>query len=170
MKKEFDMSVKLPDLRNIDPWDRETISVLKSKTLHALFVHESMTNTRIGAEGCRLAVIVQEIKQGAFFTEGSSTDDHRMEHHTGLVYKRINVPSVTSKLFFPFTVVKKSTTEYVTQQMIDPCNPTYFIVATLEKSVEPACTEDHQVQGFKSRVKNFTTQWGWCEAVLEISK
>ncbi|KAH0174143.1 thiamine diphosphate-binding protein, partial [Aureobasidium melanogenum] len=87
---DFGCEIELIDLRTIYPWDRPTIIESVKRTGKAIVVHESMTNSGVGAE---VAATVQEkcflnLEAPVVRVCGWST-------HMGLVYERFNIPDVT---------------------------------------------------------------------------
>ncbi|KAI4746539.1 thiamine diphosphate-binding protein [Aureobasidium sp. EXF-12298] len=87
---DFGCEIELIDLRTIYPWDRPTIIESVKRTGKAIVVHESMTNSGVGAE---VAATIQEkcflnLEAPVVRVCGWST-------HMGLVYERFNIPDVT---------------------------------------------------------------------------
>ncbi|KAH0291715.1 Thiamin diphosphate-binding protein [Aureobasidium namibiae CBS 147.97] len=87
---DFGCQIELIDLRTIYPWDRPTIIESVKRTGKAIVVHESMTNSGVGAE---VAATIQEtcflnLEAPVARVCGWST-------HMGLIYERFNIPDVT---------------------------------------------------------------------------
>ncbi|KAG9852873.1 thiamine diphosphate-binding protein, partial [Aureobasidium melanogenum] len=87
---DFGCEIELIDLRTIYPWDRPTIIESVKRTGKAIVVHESMTNSGVGAE---VAATIQE--QCFLNLEAPVARICGWSTHMGLVYERFNIPDVT---------------------------------------------------------------------------
>ncbi|KAG9621498.1 hypothetical protein KCU86_g14028, partial [Aureobasidium melanogenum] len=82
--------IELIDLRTIYPWDRPTIIESVKRTGKAIVVHESMTNSGVGAE------VAATIQEQCFLNLEAPVDRVcGWSTHMGLVYERFNIPDVT---------------------------------------------------------------------------
>ncbi|KAG9973054.1 thiamine diphosphate-binding protein, partial [Aureobasidium melanogenum] len=87
---DFGCEIELIDLRTIYPWDRPTIIESVKRTGKAIVVHESMTNSGVGAE---VAATIQE--QCFLNLEAPVARICGWSTHMGLVYEQFNIPDVT---------------------------------------------------------------------------
>ncbi|KAG9643496.1 thiamine diphosphate-binding protein, partial [Aureobasidium melanogenum] len=87
---DFGCEIELIDLRTIYPWDRPTIIESVKRTGKAIVVHESMTNSGVGAE---VAATIQE--QCFLNLEAPVARVCGWSTHMGLVYEQFNIPDVT---------------------------------------------------------------------------
>ncbi|KAG9675445.1 thiamine diphosphate-binding protein, partial [Aureobasidium melanogenum] len=87
---DFGCKIELIDLRTIYPWDRPTVIESVKRTGKAIVVHESMTNSGVGAE---VAATIQE--QCFLNLEAPVARICGWSTHMGLVYERFNIPDVT---------------------------------------------------------------------------
>ena len=98
-EKDFGASIELIDLRTLYPWDRPAILESVKKTGRAVVVHESMVNAGVGAE---VAATIQE--QAFLRLEAPVQRVAGWATHMGLMFEKLNVPDVTSKLhLFPMS-------------------------------------------------------------------
>ncbi|THX70035.1 thiamine diphosphate-binding protein [Aureobasidium pullulans] len=89
---DFGCSVELIDLRTIYPWDRPTIIESVKRTGKAIVVHESMSNSGVGAE------VAATIQESCFLSlEAPVARVCGWSTHMGLIYERFNIPDVTRK-------------------------------------------------------------------------
>ncbi|KAH0256237.1 thiamine diphosphate-binding protein, partial [Aureobasidium melanogenum] len=87
---DFGCEIELIDLRTIYPWDRPTIIESVKRTGKAIVVHESMTNSGVGAE------VAATIQEQCFLNLEAPVDRVcGWSTHMGLVYERFNIPDVT---------------------------------------------------------------------------
>ncbi|KAH0364943.1 thiamine diphosphate-binding protein, partial [Aureobasidium melanogenum] len=87
---DFGCEIELIDLRTIYPWDRPTVIESVKRTGKAIVVHESMTNSGVGAE---VAATIQE--QCFLNLEAPVARICGWSTHMGLIYERFNIPDVT---------------------------------------------------------------------------
>lgn len=88
-EKDFGCSVELIDLRAIFPWDRPTILESVRKTGRCIVVHESMSNSGVGAE------VAATVQQHCFLRlEAPVQRVAGWTTHPGLIYERFNIPDV----------------------------------------------------------------------------
>jgi 2-oxoisovalerate dehydrogenase E1 component beta subunit len=88
-EKDFGCSVELIDMRTIFPWDRPTILDSVRKTGRCIVVHESMSNTGVGAE------VAATVQQHCFLRlEAPVQRVAGWTTHPGLIYERFNIPDV----------------------------------------------------------------------------
>lgn len=87
---DFGCSIELIDLRTIYPWDRPTIIESVKRTGKAIVVHESMSNSGVGAE------VAATIQESCFLSlEAPVARVCGWSTHMGLIYERFNIPDVT---------------------------------------------------------------------------
>ncbi|THX61432.1 thiamine diphosphate-binding protein [Aureobasidium pullulans] len=87
---DFGCSIELIDLRTIYPWDRPTIVESVKRTGKAIVVHESMSNSGVGAE------VAATIQESCFLSlEAPVARVCGWSTHMGLIYERFNIPDVT---------------------------------------------------------------------------